>query len=86
MNPLFVTMLGSALRMLMLIWFGSLIERGVWTADQVGALALGIAGALATAVWALWNHYKTRLKFVVALESPLGTTEAEVVAKVKGKA
>ena len=78
MNPLFVTMLGSALRMLMLIWFGSLIERGVWTADQVGALALGVAGALATAVWALWNHYKTRLKFLAALQAPAGTPEQEL--------
>lgn len=81
MNPLFVTMLGSVLRMVMLIWFGSLIERGVWTAGQVETLAIGVAGALATAVWALWNHYKTRLKFLAALDSPVGTTEAEVAAK-----
>jgi len=83
MKPLVVTMLGAALRMLMLIWFGSLIERNVWTEGQVETLALAVAGATVTACWALWNHYKARLKFLTALEAPLGTREDEIDAVIK---
>jgi len=86
MNPLFVTMLGSLLRMALLGVFAGLIDRGVWTQGQVEALAVGLAGFAATACWALWTHYKTRLKFLEALASSVGTTEAEIVAKVGGKA
>ena len=85
MNPLVVTMLGSLLRMALLGLFAGLIQKGVWTEGQVEAVAVGVAGFLATAVWALWNHYKARLKFVEALASPLGTTEAEVLRKVEGE-
>jgi hypothetical protein len=81
MNPLYVTMLGALLRMGLLVLFGSLIEKGVWTQGQVETLALGIAGVVATAAWALWNHYRTRLKFLAALSSPVGTTEQEVETK-----
>lgn len=78
MNPLFVTMLGSLLRMALLGVFGGMIQRGVWTEAEVTSLALGLAGFLATAIWALWNHYKTRLKFLTALDAPQGTPEAAI--------
>jgi hypothetical protein len=83
MNPLFVTMLGSLLRMALLGVFGGMIQRGVWTEAEVTSLALGLAGFLATAIWALWNHYRTRLKFLMALEAPLGTREDEIDAVIK---
>lgn len=78
MNPLLVTMLGSLLRMGLLGLFGGLIQKGVWTEGQVETLAVGLAGFLATALWALWNHYKTRLKFLQALQAPAGTPEQEL--------
>lgn len=83
MDPLYVTMLGALLRMGMLLLFGSLIEKGIWTQGQVETLAVGVAGALATALWALWNHYKTRLKFLAALQAPAGTAEDTIDATVK---
>ena len=83
MNPLIVTMLGAVLRMGLLGLFATLIEKGIWTEGQVETLAVGLAGFLATAIWALWNHYKTRLKFLTALDMPPGTTEAKVNATLK---
>jgi len=77
-------MLGSLLRMVLLGIFATLIEKGVWTEGQIETLAVGLAGFIAVAVWALWNHYKARLKFLTALESPAGTTEAHVNEKIAG--
>ena len=82
MAELIVIMLGSLFRMLLLGFFAGLIERGVWTTDQVGQVAIGLAGFVAVAGYALWKHYKTRLRFLTALESPAGTDEATVKAKV----
>lgn len=83
MTQLLITMLGSLLRMALLAAFGALIERGVWTTGQVEQVALGLSGLLVVGAWALWNHYKARLKFLTALESPAGTTEEHVEEKVK---
>lgn len=82
MNPMIVTMLGSLLRALLLAAFGGLIDRGIWSTDQVEWLAVGLAGFVLTWGWALWKHYKSRIKFLTALETPAGATEAEVVAKI----
>jgi len=83
MAQLIAIMLGALLRMLLLAASGALIQRGVWTEDQVGQLALGLAGFVMVAAYALWNHYKNRLKFLTALETPPGTTEAKVDATIK---
>ena len=82
MAELITIMLGSLFRMLLLGAFGALIQRGVFTEDQVGQLAVGLAGFVSVVAWALWKRYHDRLKFLTALESPPGTTEAAVKAKV----
>ena len=83
MAQLLTIMLGALLRMLLLGAFGALIERGVWMTGQVEQVALGLAGFIAVAAYALWNHYKNRLKFLTALETPPGTTEAHINEKIK---
>ena len=82
MTELVTIMLGSLLRMLLLGVFAVLIERGVWTDGQVSTLATGLAGFAVVAGYALWNHYKNRIKFLTALETPAGATECEIVSKV----
>lgn len=82
MAQLLTIMLGALLRMLLLGAFAALIERGVWTTGQVEQVAIGLAGFIAVACYALWNHYKNRLKFLTALESPVGTTETTIEKKV----
>lgn len=83
MYQLAVIMLGSLLRMLLLGLFAGLIERGVWTTNQVEQVAVGVAGFICVAAYALWNHYKSRIKFLTALETPPGTTEAHINEKIK---
>jgi hypothetical protein len=83
MYQLIVIMLGSLLRMLLLAASGALIERGVWTTGQVEQIAAGVAGFVVVGAYALWNHYKNRIKFMTALETPPGTTEANVDATIK---
>lgn len=82
MYQLIVIMLGSLLRMLLLGVFAGLIERGVWTTNQVEQVAVGVAGFIVVAVYALWKHYTNRIKFLTALETPPGTTEAHVEEKI----
>ena len=60
----------------------TLADRGVWTEGQVEQLAVGLAGFIAVACYALWKRYKDRITLLTALETPAGATEAEVVAKV----
>jgi hypothetical protein len=80
---LITIMLGSLLRMLLLGVFGALIERGVWTTDQIGQVAVGLAGFISVAAWALYKRYHDRLKFLTALESPPGASEAHILEKIK---
>jgi len=84
MNPLYVTMLQAVVRMLLLGLFATFIEKGIWSTGQVEMLAVGVAGFLVTAGLALWNHYKTRLKFLAALAAPAGTSERDLAAQDKG--
>jgi hypothetical protein len=83
MSQLIVTLLSSLLRMVLLGWFATLIERGVWTEGQLTSLATGLAGFIVVAGYALWNHYRNRLKLLTALETPAGATEAEILEKIK---
>ena len=83
MYQLIVTLATALIRMLLIGWFATLIERGVWTEGQLTSLAAGLAGFLVVAGYVLWNHYKNRIKFLTALETPAGTTEAAIVAKIK---
>ena len=82
MYQLIVIMLGSLFRMLLLAAFGALVERGVWNQDQIGQIAAGLAGLVVVGGYALWNHYKNRIKFLTALEMPPGTTEAHINEKL----
>jgi len=83
MSQLIVTLLSSLLRMVLLGWFATLIEKGVWTEGQLTSLATGLAGFIVVAGYALWNHYRNRVKLLTALEAPPGTTEAAIIATIK---
>jgi hypothetical protein len=69
MAQLLTIMLGSLLRMLLLGAFGALIERGVWTTGQVEQVAVGLAGFISVAAWALWRRYHDRLRFLTGFLS-----------------
>lgn len=41
-----------------------------------------VAGSLGMLAWGLWAKYRSRIKFLTALEAPIGATEATVNRKI----
>ena len=78
MNPLLQEFLGALFRQLLQGVFASLVTYGVLTEDQSAKMLIGAVGMLLTLVWVLWVKWISRLKFVTALISPVGTTERAV--------
>lgn len=78
MNPLLIAALGSILRWALAFLAGYLVNAGIWTSDEssqyVGAAAL----AILTLAWSLWQKYKSRIKFLAALDARAGTSEANL--------
>jgi hypothetical protein len=83
MNPLLQSALGSILRLFLASLAGWFVQKGVWTADAANEYAAAGAIALLTVGWSLWIKYKNRIKFLTALESPAGTPEKVIEAKIK---
>ena len=83
MNPLFQAVLTSFFRWGLTLAAGWLVEHQVWAKDEAGGYVAGIALALVTLCWSLWSKYKSRLKFLTALEVPSGSSEAHVEAVIK---
>lgn len=89
MNPIWLEILGVALRWALSSISGYLVANHILTADQqdrfTGAIVehalLWAPGAVALA-WGLWARYRGRVKFLTALESPAGTTEEGVKARI----
>jgi hypothetical protein len=82
MNPLVQAALGSILRAVLAGLAGWFVNRGIWTADAANEYLTAAALAILTLGWALWTKYKDRIKFLTALEAPVGTSEAKVDKKV----
>jgi hypothetical protein len=83
MNPLLAAALGSILRAALAGAAGYLVNQGIWTADAADQYLAAAVLAILTVAWSLWVKYKDRIKFLTALESPAGTTEAKVDATIK---
>lgn len=90
MNPIVLEILGVVLRFAMTSLSGYLVTHHILTADQgdkftdaiVAHALLWAPGGLALA-WALVVRYRGRIKFLTALESRQGISEAEVKATIK---
>jgi len=83
MAELLIIFLGSLFRMVLILLFGALIERGYMTEGQFAQLGMGLGGFVVVAGWALYKHYSRRIKFLTALEMPSGTTEEHIDEKIK---
>ena len=79
MNPLFVSILGSFIRWGLTILATWLVQHGVWTSGDATGYVSGLTLGLITLCWALWNRYKSRIKFLTALEAPAGASEQHVL-------
>jgi hypothetical protein len=67
---------------------GIFIARGVWTHEEAAQFVTPevvswIAAALGVAAMGLYATYRSRLKFLAALRSPLGTTEQDIKDDLK---
>ncbi len=82
MNPILLSALGSILRWLFAIGAGYLVQRGIWTDADATAYVSAAALGLLSLAWSLYNKYRGRVKFLTALDMPVGATEAEVKTKV----
>lgn len=82
MDPFLKSLLGSFFRWLFTGAAAWLVSRGVIDAGGSAELLTGAVAAAMTLTWAIWTRYKSRIKFLTALESPVGTSEADVKAKV----
>lgn len=71
--------LGAILRALLAGAAGFFVQRGILTQGQSDTMLLAFTAWLLVAGWGIWNKYRSRIKFLTALDS---TTEAEVKAKI----
>lgn len=78
MNPLLSAALGSILRHLLTAIAGVLVTRGIWTQDEATAYVGGAVLALLALGWSIWTKYRGRLRFLLALQMPEGTSEETV--------
>ncbi len=82
MNPVLQAALGSILRFAFAALAGYLVKAGIWTGSEAETyVAAGTLAGLGLG-WSLWNKYHDRLKLLVALSMPRGTTENEVKAHI----
>lgn len=82
MNPMVQAALGSVIRHVLTLAAGYLVSQGIWSEqDAAGYVAAASMVALSLA-WSIWQKYGDRLKLLVGLTSPSGTTEAMVELKI----
>lgn len=82
MNPILQSALGSILRWGLAIFAGYLVKAGTWEATEAETYVGAAALALLALGWSLWQKYHARIKLLVALTLPHGSTEKDVNAKV----
>ena len=85
MNPLLQEFLVASLRHLLTVFGVWLLTKGWVPFDRadIEKYAFGFAVLFVAWLWSMWNKYKSRIKFLTAMESPAGTPEADIDYKVK---
>jgi hypothetical protein len=82
MDPFIKSIIGSIMRWLVTGVAAWLVSRGVLASGDSAEVIAGATTLLITLVWTLYQKYCARVKFLTALESPAGTSEAKVDAKI----
>lgn len=82
MNPVLQSALSGIIRFCLAYLTGYLVRAGVWHATDAETYVTAATLALLTLGWSLWEKHHDRLKFLVALMLPHGSTENDVNAKV----
>jgi hypothetical protein len=78
MNPVLAAALGAILRWALVFLAGYMVKAGIWTGTEAdGYVAAAVLGLLGLG-WSLWQKYKSRIRFLAALNAPAGTDEGNL--------
>lgn len=83
MNSMMQKAIEAFIRHLLTALAGYFVTQGIWTEDQAMNFSIAAASAIAALLWSLYEKYRDRETFKLALASPKGTSEAEVAQKFK---
>ncbi len=75
MPPMLSAALGSIIRWALALVVPYLVSAGIWTADEATEYVAGLSLAILALLWSLWQKYRSRLRFLDALDAPPGTPE-----------
>lgn len=82
MNPFVQELLVATLRHWLTMTGTWLVAEGYLAGDtSVERYATGLAVLFISFMWTYWNKYKGRINFLMALQTPVGTSETDVKAK-----
>jgi membrane protein DedA with SNARE-associated domain len=84
MSPLAAAALGAILRHFLTMIAGYLVAHGIWHQDEATAYVAGAVAAILALGWSIWQKHKGRLRLLIALDMPSGTSE-ERVKEIAGK-
>lgn len=86
MNPMLQEALVLFFKWALAFGAGWFINHGIWTNAQATIYVAGASIGIVSYLWLLWGKYKSRMKFLMALTMPPGTTEDEVKAAIQNGA
>lgn len=83
MNELFKAAITPAVRALLLVAAGWLVNHGIWSEGLAGKIVEAAAAAFAVWAWAMWEKYKDKLLLHTAAATAKPVSVAEVKEMVK---
>lgn len=85
MNPMLNKVLISAVRGGLQLAAGYLVTKGVWSQDQSSEIVSGLAVAIVTVVWSVYEKYKSQ-QLLVTMGAAAGVSENQAKAMVDNPA
>lgn len=79
MNPIAQEAVGSILRWALALGAGYLVKAGIWTGSNAETYVMAASLAILSLAWSQRKNWTNRVKLLVALMMPKGSTEQQVV-------
>lgn len=83
LNPLVREGLASVVRAVLQMLAGWLIANGLWTSSDADKILPGLALAIVSLVWSVYQKARMRNKLVTAMAMPSGVSENQVQAAIR---
>lgn len=78
MNPLLQAALGSFVRWGLALGAGYIVKAGIWTRSDAEIYITAATLAILSIGWSVWQKYRARLKQVMSMKAPRGTTDTRI--------